>query len=79
MVEAFCLGTSTRPAINFYRTYSLDNRPRPVIRGHGSARFAMEVAIPASGRGTTRLTITWQFPVFIPQGTFTRFTITLSR
>jgi hypothetical protein len=78
MVEAFCLGTSTGPAINFYRNYSLNNRARPVVRAHGSVRFAMEVAIPASGCGTTRLTITWHFPIFIPQGTYTAFTITLT-
>jgi Domain of unknown function (DUF4232) len=78
MVEAFCLGTSTGPAINFYRNYSLNNRAQPVVRAHGSVRFAMELAIPASGCGTKRLTITWQFPIFIPQGTYTAFTITLT-
>lgn len=78
MVEAFCLGTSTRPAINFARSYSLNNRARPVVGPHASVRFAMKLAIPASGCGTTRLTITWHFPIFIPQGTYAVFTLTLT-
>lgn len=75
---AFCQGTSTRPAINFGRNYWLNNRPRPVIRAHSSVRFAMEAEIPATGCGTTRLSITWSFLSFSAPGTFTVFTTTLT-
>lgn len=77
-VGAFCLGTLTRPALSAGGEYSLDNRPRPVVRPHGSVRFAMELAIPARGCGTTVLTVTWDFPVFTPQGTYADFTTTLT-
>jgi hypothetical protein len=78
LVEAFCLGNPSGPGLNFYRTYSLNNRPRPVVPAHGRVRFAMELPIPASGCPTTRLTISWRFPLFGPQGTYTTFTLTIT-
>lgn len=78
VIGAFCYATSTRQGINTGRAYWLDNRARPVIRAHSNVRFAMEFAIPATGCGTTRLTINWSFPAFAAQGTYTFFTTTLT-
>jgi hypothetical protein len=77
-IDGFCYGNSTRPGVNFGGTYSLNNRAQPVVDAHGSVRFAMDLAIPASGCPTARLMITWTFPDFIPQGTYAFFTTTVT-
>jgi hypothetical protein len=77
VIGAFCYGNPTRPGIDTGQAYSLDNRPRPVVRAHSSVRFAMELTVPTRC-GTTRLTISWTFPDFAAQGTYTSFTTTLT-
>lgn len=77
-IGASCLGTPAKSGFSFGRIYSLNNRARPVVGPHDSVKFAMELAVPASGCGTTQLVIAWRFPVYIPQGTDAGFTIKLT-
>jgi hypothetical protein len=79
-IGTYCARTSSTPGYQFARTYSLNNRPRPAVPAHGSVRFAMELAIPATACPTPRLSITWQSPPpgYGLQGPHTGFTVALS-
>jgi hypothetical protein len=79
-IGAYCARTPSTPGYQFARLYSLDNRPRPAVPGHGSVRFAMQLAIPALACPTHRLSITWQSPQggFSLQATHTGFTVALT-
>jgi hypothetical protein len=79
-IGAYCARTPSTPGYQFARLYSLDNRPRPGVPGHGSVRFAMELAIPALACPTHRLSITWQSPQggFGLQATHTEFTVAVT-
>jgi hypothetical protein len=79
-IGAYCARTPSQPGYQFAQTYSLNNRPRPAIPPHGSVRFAMQLAIPATTCPAARLTITWLSPPpgFGLPGPHTAFTVALT-